>query len=199
MNSITLTRWIRKTELFMVQSHVESKLCVMVSASLLDGPVQHWYMFEENTLEFAFLDWVQKRVAMVLYLRLMDEWKALKQGDGQLTVCMRNNANWQLVLELQHLHPSTKLHGFVSGLRPCIQMVVENMCPESCEEAMRVADWINDIEAHMHPMYGNQLATLNNRSWMPKKNSMGRGLTRREVSRNQWTSNMGWSLFLLPR
>ena len=125
------------------------------------------------------------------------EWKALNQGEGQLTIYTEKYR--QLVLELQHLHPSTKLHGFVPGLRPCIRTVVEKMCPQSCEEAMWVAEWTNGIEAHMHPMYGNRLATFNNRSWMPIKNSIGRVLTRGEVSRNQWTRNMGRSLFFIPR
>ena len=52
-NSITLTRWIRETKLFLVQSHVEPKLWVMVSSSLLDGLAQHLHMSKESTLEFA--------------------------------------------------------------------------------------------------------------------------------------------------
>ena len=40
-NSITLTRWIREIELFLVQICVEPELWVIVSASFLDGPAQH--------------------------------------------------------------------------------------------------------------------------------------------------------------
>ena len=84
----------------------------------------------------------------------MDEWKALKQGEGQLTIYTEKYR--QLVLQLPHLHPITKLHGFVSGLRPCIRMELEKMNPQSCEEAMRVAERISDIEANTRPTYGNQ-------------------------------------------
>ena len=56
-NSITLTRWIRETQSFLVQSHVELEVWVMVSASFLDGLAQHWYMSEESTLEFA--SWIE--------------------------------------------------------------------------------------------------------------------------------------------
>ena len=56
-SSITLTRWIRETQSFLVQSHVELEVWVMVSASFLDGLAQHWYMSEESTLEFA--SWIE--------------------------------------------------------------------------------------------------------------------------------------------
>ena len=58
------------------------------------------------------------------------------------------------------------------------------MNPQSCEEAMRVAEQIIDIEANTRPTYGNQPTTFNNRSWMTTTNSMGRGLTRGEASWN---------------
>ena len=86
----------------------------------------------------------------------MDGWKVLKQGEGQLTIYTEKYH--QLVLQLPHLHPITKLHGFVSSLRPCIRMEVEKMNPQSCEEAMRVAERISDIEQiHARHIEINQL------------------------------------------
>ena len=88
-NSITLTRWIRETELFLVQSHVERELWVMVSSCFLDGAVQHWYMSEESTLEFA--SWTEFKRELRQYfiprnehLRLVDEWRGRNNFMGEL-------------------------------------------------------------------------------------------------------------------
>ena len=71
------------------------------------------------------------------------------------------------------------------------------MNPQSCEEAMRLAERISDIEANTGLTYGNQLATFNNRSWTTTTDLMGRGLTRGEASQNQWMSNTGQGVPLL--
>ena len=104
----------------------------------------------------------------------MDEWKELTKGEDKLTFYTKKYR--QLLLQLPHLHPITKLHGFVLGLRPRIQTKVEKMNPQSNEEAMRVVEKISDIEENTRSTYGNQLIAFNNKSWTTTKN-LGRGLT----------------------
>ena len=98
----------------------------------LDGLAQHWYMSGESVFEFT--PWTEFKRELRHYfipqnehLRIMDEWKMLKQGDGQLTLYAEKYR--QMTLQLPHVHQITKLHGFLSGLRRRIRMEVEKMNP----------------------------------------------------------------------
>ena len=123
------------------------------------------------------------------HLRIIDEWKMLKQGDGQLTLYTEKYR--QMTLQLPHVHQITKLHGFLSGLRPRIRMEVEKMNLQTCEEAMRIAERIGDIEGSSRLFYNNQGGMFSKRNWVGTTSSNGRGIARGEPSRTSWTSSMG--------
>ena len=179
-NSVVLTRWISETELFLVQSQVEPDLWVMVSACFLDGPTQNWYMSGESV--FKFTPWTEFKRELCHYfipqnehLRIMDEWRMLRQGEGQLAIYIERYR--QVTLQLLHLHQITKLHRFLAGLKPHIRIEVEKMNPQTCEEAMRVAERIGDIEGSSRPFHNNLGSTSNNRGWTTTTSSIGRGIT----------------------
>ena len=193
-NSVVLTRWIRETKLFLVQSQVEPDLWVMVSACFLDGPAQNWYMSGESVFEFT--PWTEFKRELRHYfipqnehLRIMDEWRMLRQGEGQLTMYIERYR--QVTLQLPHLHQITKLHGFLVGLKPRIRIEVEKMNPQTCEEAMRVAERIGDIEGSSRPFHNNLGSTSNNRGWTTTTSSIGRGTTRGDPIRSSWTNSGG--------
>ena len=52
------------------------------------------------------------------------------------------------------------------------------MNPQTCQEAMRVAERIGDIEGSSRPFHNNLGSTSNNRGWTTTTSSEGRGIMR---------------------
>ena len=97
------------------------------------------------------LDWQDFKGRMRQYfipqneqMKLMDDWKMIKQGEGSLLDYA--DKYQQHILQFPHLHELTRLHGFFSCLRYRIRIDVEKQNPRNLAEAMRLAERIGDLE-----------------------------------------------------
>ena len=70
-------------------------------------------------------------------IRLMDEWRKLRQGEGSLLTYVDKYR--QLTLQLLHFHEVTKIHDFFFGLRSIIRMEIEKQQPINLEMVVQLA------------------------------------------------------------
>ena len=115
-------------------------------------------------------------------MKLMDDWKMIKQGEGSLLDYVDKYR--QLILQLPHLHELTRLHGFFSCLRYRIRIDVEKQNPRNLAEAMRLAERIGDLE----------FVNRSFRSWgFTSQYSLGRGqVTYSMMGQQMPTSRSSW-------
>ena len=76
-------------------------------------------------------------------MKLMDDWKMIKQGEGSLLDYVDKYR--QLILQLPHLHELTRLDGFLFGLRYRIRIELEKQSPCNLMEAIRLVSNVVNI------------------------------------------------------
>ncbi|MCO5607216.1 hypothetical protein L7F22_061409 [Adiantum nelumboides] len=143
-DSLIIDKWIREAESFFRASKMEEHSWPFVVSHFLEGDAYSWFLVEERN--DPYISWRTLKASLRSYFvpknednRVLDDWRALTQGETKLQEYVRKY-HW-VMLRTDHLDwEKVRLHCFLYGLKEWARREIEKRNPTTYVEALEMAE-----------------------------------------------------------